>query len=100
MPGNMRPGAFGNKDSAMKKLERNCEDCIAYWNMLEGDICGLGFEVMEYSETVLDEWRSGVCPREHACDAVPMPKTAEEFLQLAHLLNIDWDENEVMEPYQ
>ena len=32
-----------------RKKERNCEDCIAYYNMLGSDDnrCGLGFRVME-----------------------------------------------------
>ena len=39
-----------------RNKERDCTECIAYWNMLEGDVCGLGFKVAEdaVSDIALD----------------------------------------------
>ena len=77
--------------------DRNCEDCFAYWNMLDGDTCGLGYPVVEYSETVLNIWHSGVCPENHACDGIPMPKSKDDFMRLAQQLGLDWNEDELVE---
>ena len=42
-----------------KKQHRDCETCIAYYNMLGGEEnrCGLGFRVVEEAETDdLQQW--------------------------------------------
>ena len=65
--------------------------------MLDGDTCGLGFTVETYSETVLDTWRSGVCPKDGTCDQLPMPTTISEFVKLAHERGIDWELDEIVE---
>ncbi len=45
-----------------------------------------------------DAWRkSGVCPKNGACDELPMPTTISEFVKLAHERGIDWELDEIVE---
>ena len=76
---------------------RNCTTCIAYCNMLDGELCGLGFPVGEYTETYLDRWQIKVCPVDNLCTCVPKPKTKEEFIRIAKERGIDWDLDEVID---
>ena len=76
---------------------RDCTTCIAYCNMLDGDLCGLGFSVHEYAETHLGQWQIKVCPVDNLCTCVPKPKTKEEFIQSAKERGINWDPNEVID---
>ena len=83
-----------------KKQHRDCEECIAYYNMLGGREyrCGLGFQVSEEIET--DErqrWCMYVRPYQDECEVVPQPKTKEELVETARALGIDWDINEVLD---
>ena len=83
-----------------EKQHRDCEDCIAYYNMLGGREyrCGLGFQVSEEIET--DErqrWCMYVRPYQDECEVVPLPKTKEELVETARTLGIDWDINEVLD---
>ena len=82
------------------KKHRDCEDCIAYYNMLgcREYRCGLGFQVAEEIETDdLQRWHLFVRPYQDECEGVPQPKTKEEFVETARMLGIDWDIDEVVE---
>ena len=77
--------------------KRDCTTCIAYSNMLDGDLCGLGFPVQEYAETHLGKWQIKVCPVDNLCTYGPKPKTKEEFIRIAKERGIDWDLDEVID---
>lgn len=81
-----------------EKQRRDCEECIAYYNMIGGDdnLCGLGFRVADDIE--IDEWQQWhgfYRPYQDECEVIPQPKTTDEFLETARKLGIDWDEDEV-----
>ena len=83
-----------------KKQHRDCEDCIAYYNMLGGKEyrCGLGFQVAEEIETdELQRWHMYVRPYQDECEIVPQPKTKEELVMTARSLGIEWDIDEVLD---
>ena len=83
-----------------KKQHRDCEGCIAYYNML-GDKeyrCGLGFQVAEEIETdELQRWHMYVRPYQDECEIVPQPKTKEEFVMTARSLGVEWDIDEALD---
>ena len=77
---------------------RDCEECIAYYNMLGGEEnrCGLGFRVADDIE--IDEWgqwHGFFRPYRDECEVVPQPKTTDAFLEIAGSLGLDWDEEDV-----
>ena len=81
-----------------EKQHRDCEECIAYYNMLGGEDnrCGLGFRVTEDFE--IDEWwrwHGYYRPYHDECEVVPQPQTTDEFLAAAKSLGIDWNEDDV-----
>lgn len=77
--------------------ERDCTECIAYWNMLEGDVCGLGFKVAEDAVGGYGTWSTEVHPVENACTEIAMPTTREDFVKAAADLGIEWDIDEVVD---
>ena len=82
-----------------KKERRDCENCIAYCNMLGGEenLCGLGFRVVEEAETdEMQQWHGYIRPYRDECETVCQPKTKEEFLAIALILGIKWDPDEVL----
>ena len=83
------------------KQHRDCETCIAYYNMLGGDDnrCGLGFRVVEEAETDdFPQWHGYIRPYQDECETVSQPKTKEEFVAISRELGIDWDVDEVLDP--
>lgn len=85
-------------DSRNKKQRRDCDNCIAYCNMLGGldNRCGLGFRVVDEVETdELQQWHCYLRPFEDECEAVPQPETKEEFIEIARQLGIEWKPDEV-----
>ena len=82
------------------KQHRDCENCIAYYNMLGGREyrCGLGFQVAEEIETdELQRWHLYVRPYQDECEVVPQPKTKNEFAATARALGIDWNIDEILD---
>ena len=81
-----------------KKKRRDCQECIAYCNMIGGPDyrCGLGFEVMEDIVGGYGSWQIVVKPVDERCEVVRMPKTKEEFVSTAAQLGIEWDINDVI----
>ena len=67
-----------------KKECKNCTECIAYCNMLDGNVCGLGFKVEEVVEGGYGTWNVMVRPYENNCEKIDLPKTKEDFLNLPH----------------
>ena len=83
-----------------RKKERNCEDCIAYYNMVGSDEnrCGLGFRVMEDAVGGDGTWSVDIHPFENECDVISLPGSIEEFVQIAASRGIEWDLDDVEEP--
>ena len=82
------------------KQHRDCENCIAYYNMLGGREyrCGLGFQVAEEIETdELQRWHLYVRPYQDECEVVPQQKTKNEFVTTARTLGIDWNIDEILD---
>ena len=83
----------------MMRRKHDCTDCIAYCNILNASVhdycCGLGFKVEEVAEGGDGTWRIAVHPREE-CTIPHMPKSKEEFVQIAKERGIDWDINDVI----
>ncbi len=78
--------------------QRNCENCIAYFNPYEGhyEKCGLGFEPAED----LVHHKNGmielvVHPYQDCCCEVDYPQTKEDFVRIAGELGIPWDIEDV-----
>ena len=83
-----------------EKQHRDCENCIAYYNMLGGREyrCGLGFQVAEEIETdELQRWHMYVRPYQDECEVVPQPKTKEELVMTAKTLGIEWNIDELLD---
>ena len=79
-----------------KSKRRDCTSCIGYSNMIEGNKCGLGFEVVEDIEGGYGGWEVTVHPYEDACEKVDIPKTKEEFVKTAELLGCWWPHEEAV----
>ena len=79
-----------------KKECRNCTECIAYCNMLDGNVCGLGFKVEEVVEGGYGTWNVMVRPYENNCEKINMPETKEDFIKTAAYLGIEWDIDDVL----
>ena len=82
------------------KQHRDCENCIAYYNMLGGKEyrCGLGFQVAEEIETDdLQRWHMYIRPYQDECEGVPQPKTKEELVATARALGIEWNIEEILD---
>jgi hypothetical protein len=82
------------------KQHRDCESCIAYYNILGGREyrCGLGFQIAEEIETDdLQRWHMYIRPYQDECEGVPQSKTKEELVATARTLGIEWDINEVLD---
>ena len=72
---------------------------FAYNNHLPGsyDKYGLGFDMVEDLETGSRGMTMVVFPFEGACNNIEMPKTKEEFVEIAKELGIEWDINKVID---
>ena len=84
-----------------ERQRRDCETCIAYYNMLGGtnNRCGLGFRVVESAETDdLGQWDGFFRPYEDECEIVAQPKTKEELVETSRTLGIEWDIDEILDP--
>ena len=85
---------------ARKKQHRDCERCIAYYNMLGGENnrCGLGFRVVEETETDdLQKWHGYIRPYEDECEVVSQPETKEELAETSRMLGIEWNIDEILD---
>lgn len=85
-----------------RKKKRDCTECIAYCNMLEGDRCGLGFRSMEDIEGGNGGWSVTVHPYDNECEKIELPTTKQEFVDTASTLGIEWgiDEVQSIEEYE
>ena len=79
-----------------KKECRNCTECIAYCNMLDGNVCGLGFKVEEVVEGGYGTWSVVVRPYKSECEKIDLPKTKEDFIKTAADFGIEWDIDDIL----
>ena len=81
-----------------RRKERDCRECMAYYNMLgdEDYRCGLGFRVAEDIEGGYGPWTVRVHPVENECESIEIPETKEGFVETAASLGIEWDIDDVL----
>lgn len=79
---------------------RECDECVAYYNMIDGSHCGLGFRVVEEIEGGDGTWEGCIRPFEGECKVLDkLPVTKEDFVAAAASRGIEWDIDEVCDVY-